>query len=157
NKHIPDNLLIALDHPVKLHPLGRLDKDSEGLLLLTDDGRLFDKVASDKAGKEKEYCVELNKKVNESFLRDMSSGIVIMGKKTRAARIYQVVNNPKAFTIILTQGVNRQIRRMCYKQGYTVLRLIRVRIMHIGLDGMRPGELILLSEKEKRLLKINLA
>lgn len=138
NETIPENLLTAFHYPKKLFPVGRLDKESEGLLLMTDDGQFFKETAWSDKEKEKEYAVSVDKPVTAEFLQRMGEGVVIMGKRTRPAKIVQT--GEFSFRIILTQGLNRQIRRMCYKLGYKVEQLIRLRIDWIELGNLQPGE-----------------
>ncbi len=137
NSKIDNNLLTVFKYPQKLFPVGRLDKDSEGLLLMTDDGRIFNQVAISERHKEKEYLVTLDRNYDNVFLGKMSNGIVIMGKLTRSCKLIAVTE--KSFRIILTQGMNRQIRRMCYKLGYQVLELIRIRIVNVELGDLKVG------------------
>ena len=137
NTKIDNNLLTVFKYPQKLFPVGRLDKDSEGLLLMTDDGRIFNQVAISERHKEKEYLVTLDRNYDNVFLEKMSNGIVIMGKLTRSCKLIAVTE--KSFRIILTQGMNRQIRRMCYKLGYQVLELIRIRIVNVELGDLKVG------------------
>jgi 23S rRNA pseudouridine2604 synthase len=151
NEKIADNLLTVFKHEKKLFPVGRLDKDSEGLLLMTDDGRVFDQIAISEREKEKEYIVTLDKPFDENFLQRMTEGIIIMGKKTRPCKLVPV--GEKTFRIILTQGLNRQIRRMCYKLGYKVEELIRTRIVNVELGDMKAGEWKELTVREKESLK----
>jgi 23S rRNA pseudouridine2604 synthase len=150
NPEIPDNLLTVFYWPKKLFPVGRLDKESEGLLLMTDDGSIFKDVAWTESNKEKEYLVAVDKIMDESFLTVMREGIVIMGKKTRPAKVIRL--SDKVFWIILTQGLNRQIRRMCYKFGYGVTELRRIRIANVELGDLKSGEWMELDEDEKRNL-----
>jgi 23S rRNA pseudouridine2604 synthase len=150
NKKIENNLLTIFNYPEKLFPVGRLDKESEGLLLMTDDGRVFNQVAISEREKEKEYLVMLDKNYDENFVEAMQNGIVIMGKKTKPCKMIPV--NEKSFRIILTQGLNRQIRRMCYKLGYAVEELIRVRIVDVQLGNLKAGEWQELSDAEKKTL-----
>lgn len=138
NKEVENNLLTVFDYPKKLFPVGRLDKESEGLLVMTDDGRIFSQVAISEKEKEKEYLVTLNCAYDEHFLAAMSDGIVIMGKMTRPCKLFSV--NENSFRIILTQGLNRQIRRMCYKLGYDVVELKRIRIVNVELGDLKVGE-----------------
>ena len=137
NPKIDNNLLTVFKYPQKLFPVGRLDKDSEGLLLMTDDGRIFNQVALSERHKEKEYLVTIDRNYDTVFLEKMSNGIVIMGKLTRSCKLIAVTE--KSFRIILTQGMNRQIRRMCYKLGYQVLELIRIRIVNVELGDLKVG------------------
>jgi 23S rRNA pseudouridine2604 synthase len=119
-------------------PVGRLDKESEGLLLLTNDGRLYDKILRKEFAIEKEYLVYLDKPITNEFLEKMANGIQILGKTTLPCWVEAV--GEKSFKIILIQGINRQIRRMCYKLGYEVTSLIRLRIGNATLDGLLPQE-----------------
>lgn len=136
---IKNNLSDALPSlPKPFFPIGRLDKESEGLLLLTNDGRFYGQIAPPDAFKEKEYIVKVDKLITDETMQQLSSGVVIMGKKTRPAEVFKI--DDFAFRIILTQGLNRQIRRMCYKLGYEVESLKRIRIMSIELRNLNPGE-----------------
>ena len=137
NTEIPDNLKDILPFEENLFPVGRLDKDSEGLLLLTNDGRLFDKTLRSEHQTEKEYLVKVDKVLDDDFVLRMSSGITILGKITLPCRVEKV--DDFTFKIILIQGINRQIRRMCYKLGYEVLELKRIRIGDILLGNLEPG------------------
>lgn len=137
NLQIEDNLKAQLTFNEEVYPVGRLDKDSEGLLLLTNDGRLYKEIALAGKFKEKEYEVKVDKVLTEDALHQLSSGLLIKGKKTRPAYVEQI--GQQCFRIILTQGINRQIRRMCYKLGYEVMELKRVRIAKIELGDLMPG------------------
>ncbi|HEU4716888.1 MAG TPA: pseudouridine synthase [Bacteroidia bacterium] len=137
---VENNLRAFFPGNEDVFPVGRLDKDSEGLLLVTNDGRLFSAIAGEDSGKEKEYVVSVDKEVNADFIRSMSQGVVIMGKKTKPAKVFAAAD-PFSFRIILTQGLNRQIRRMCYKLGFNVTRLVRTRIDVFTLGEMKPGEI----------------
>jgi 23S rRNA pseudouridine2604 synthase len=138
NESVENNLNNVL--PIKKHyfPIGRLDKDSEGLLILTNDGQLYSKIAPSGEFVEKEYIVSVDKPISENMLQRMSEGIEIMGEKTRPCEVYKIDN--LTFRIILTQGLNRQIRRMCYKLEYAVISLKRIRIKDICLGDLKPGE-----------------
>lgn len=138
NPLIADNLFDSLPFKERLFPIGRLDKESEGLLILTNDGRLYKDIALADNFKEKEYEVTLDALLTEEALKQLSEGIIIKGKKTRPA-IVQKTGEQK-FKIILTQGINRQIRRMCYKLGYEVTELKRIRIAAVELLDLKPGE-----------------
>ncbi len=126
-----------LQYPGNLYYVGRLDKDSEGLLLLTNDGDLANAISKARYGHEKEYEVVVNRPVNEGFIRKMSRGVPILDTVTKECQVWQT--GQKQFSIILTQGLNRQIRRMCEYCGYRVKRLKRVRVMNIELGDMEPG------------------
>ena len=136
NTEIPDNLKDILPFEESLFPVGRLDKESEGLLLLTNDGTLFDKTLRNEHQTEKEYLVKVDKVIDDNFILKMSSGINILGKITLPCKIEKVDNF--TFSIILIQGINRQIRRMCYKLGYEVLELKRIRIGDILMGDLKP-------------------
>jgi 23S rRNA pseudouridine2604 synthase len=140
NPNIKDNLLAALPFEEHLYPVGRLDKESEGLLLLTNDGKLYKNIAFAENFKEKEYIVSVDKVLTNEAIEQLASGIVIMGQKTRPAVVKKI--DAMTFSIILTQGVNRQIRRMCYKLDYEVTMLKRIRITTIVLGDLKPGEFI---------------
>lgn len=138
NEAISDNLAQALNFPERVYPIGRLDKDSEGLLLLTNDGSIFDKILHSEQKQEKEYVVRVDTPLTSEVILDLASGVEIMGRRTRPAEVQQL--NEFTFNIILTQGLNRQIRRMCYKLGYEVLELKRVRIVNVELGDLQVGE-----------------
>jgi 23S rRNA pseudouridine2604 synthase len=138
NTDIPHNLKDILPFDETLFPVGRLDKESEGLLLLTNDGRLFDKTLRSEHQTEKEYLVKVDKIITDDFILKMSSGINILGKTTLTCPVEKVDNF--TFKITLVQGINRQIRRMCYKLGYEVLELKRLRIGNILLGDLAPSE-----------------
>ena len=137
NTEIPDNLKGILPFEESLFPVGRLDKDSEGLLLLTNDGGLFDKTLRSEHQTEKEYLVKVDKAIDDNFILKMSSSIHILGKTTLPCKVEKVDNF--TFKITLIQGINRQIRRMCYKLGYEVLELKRIRIGDILLGNLEPS------------------
>ena len=138
NQDVQDNLKDVLPFKEELFPIGRLDKESEGLLILTNDGRTFDKTLRSEYQTEKEYLVKVDREINENFICKMSNGINILGKITLPCRVEKI--DDYTFKIILIQGINRQIRRMCYKLGYEVLRLIRVRIGEVELGNLQPNE-----------------
>lgn len=129
------NLFPELKH---LFFAGRLDKDSEGLLLMTSNGKLVHNLAHPLFQKEKEYIVSVNKSINDEFKTKMESGITILGKITQPCTV-EIIDD-FTFKIILTEGKNRQIRRMCYKLGYEVVQLIRTKIAHWSIDGLQPGD-----------------
>ena len=137
NKSIEDNISEILPFDDIFH-VGRLDKASEGLLILTDDGRIYDKVLRNENKVEKEYVVKVDKPIDTNFLEKMGSGVQILGKTTLPCSISAV--DDFIFKIILEQGLNRQIRRMCYKLGYEVTYLCRIRIGNILLGDLKPGE-----------------
>lgn len=127
-----------LDYPLRVYPVGRLDKDSEGLLLLTNQGDLVNRIMRAGNYHEKEYLVTVNKEITEDFLKGMRGGVPILDTVTRTCTVKKT--GRRSFQIILTQGLNRQIRRMCEYFGYQVQTLKRVRIMNLTLDGLDPGE-----------------
>ncbi len=131
----------------KLSPVGRLDKKSEGLMFLTNDGRIIDKMLNPKYQHQKEYSVRVDKEIKESFIRKMTKGVNIEGYKTKLAEITQT--GPKSFRIILTEGKKHQIRRMTMALGYQVQNLKRIRIMNISLSGLKEGESRPLKQEEK--------
>ena len=146
--HAEKKINDMIDYPVRVTYAGRLDKDSEGLLLLTNDGDLIHAVTRGANRHEKEYIVKVNKEITDNFLVKMRSGIYLkdLEIKTRECRIEKT--GKYTFQIILTQGVNRQIRRMCEACGYQVKGLKRIRIMNIHLDGLKPGEYREITGKE---------
>ena len=150
-KREKNNVIDSIRYPKRVYPVGRLDKDSTGLLLLTNDGDLVNKIMRAGNYHEKEYQVQVNRPVTEAFLAKMQKGVPILGTVTRPCRAWQT--GPCSFRIVLTQGLNRQIRRMCEYLGYRVTDLLRVRIMNIRLDGMKNGELRQITGKELEELK----
>jgi 23S rRNA pseudouridine2604 synthase len=154
---IPGNIVDAINHPEKIYPVGRLDKDSEGLILLTNQGPMIDKIANAAHGHEKEYIVTLNLPVRNQFLKEISEGIEIQGEKTKPCVVSLEPNAKRIFRIILTQGMNRQIRRMCNAYDYQVLRLQRVRVMNIELGKLKSGEWRDLTEGELKSLTLQLS
>ena len=127
-----NNIIDYINCPERIFPIGRLDKLSEGLILLTNDGSVVNKILRSRNNKEKEYLVEVNKNITTNFVRQMSNGIPILNTVTKNCKLIKV--STTTFKIILTQGLNRQIRRMCEFLGYKVLSLKRTRIMNIKLD-----------------------
>lgn len=146
-----DNVIRFLDFPYRIYPVGRLDKNSEGLLLLTNQGDWVNKMMRAGNYHEKEYVVTVDHPLTKAFLRGMSSGVPILDTVTRPCKVTYVRNN--TFRIILTQGLNRQIRRMCEYFGYKVVKLKRVRIMNIQLGDLKTGQWRYLTEKELTELK----
>jgi 23S rRNA pseudouridine2604 synthase len=143
------NIISFINHNRRIFPVGRLDKDSEGLILLTDDGDIVNKILRAENGHEKEYIVTVNKPIAGEFIQKMASGVPILDTVTLPCKVKQEGN--KKFRITLTQGLNRQIRRMCEYMGYEVSSLKRVRIMHIQLGDLAAGKFrkLLPSELEK--------
>jgi len=128
----PDNIIDYINYPERIFPIGRLDKPSEGLIFLTNDGDIVNKILRARNGHEKEYVVWLNQRITAKFLERMSGGVPILDTVTRECRVEQL--GSRSFKIVLTQGLNRQIRRMCEHLGYRVTKLRRVRIMNVSLD-----------------------
>lgn len=127
-----DNIIDYINHPKRIFPIGRLDKPSEGLILLTSDGDIVNKILRAKNNHEKEYVVTVNKPISKVFIQKMGNGVPILDTITQKCEVKQISHNK--FNIILTQGLNRQIRRMCEFLGYEVTKLKRIRIMNIHLD-----------------------
>lgn len=142
---------------LRLYPVGRLDKDSEGLLLLTNDGELMNAILRAAGGHEKEYIVKVNKDISEDFLHRIESGVKITngatGDKITTAPCKTTKIDVRSFKIVLIQGLNRQIRRMCGAFGYNVISLKRIRIMNILLGNLKPGELVEITKEELMELK----
>jgi len=128
----PDNVIDFIKYPERIFPIGRLDKPSEGLIFLTNDGDIVNKILRARNNHEKEYIVSVNRLITKKFIQTMSNGVEILGTITKNCLVEQL--GPKKFKIILTQGLNRQIRRMCESLGYKVQSLKRVRIMNIKLN-----------------------
>jgi 23S rRNA pseudouridine2604 synthase len=137
DRDVPGNIVDFVDHPERIFPIGRLDKDSEGLILLTNDGDIVNTVLRAEHEHEKEYVVSVDRPLTGAFLAGMAAGVPILDTVTNPCRITQVGRN--TFRIVLTQGLNRQIRRMCEHFGYTVRSLRRVRIMHVHLGELPVG------------------
>jgi 23S rRNA pseudouridine2604 synthase len=140
SEKIAGNIVDAVNHAEKVYPVGRLDKDSEGLILLTNQGELIDKIANAAHGHEKEYVVTLNLPVRNQFLKEIMEGITIQGETTKPCVASLEPGTKRVFRIILMQGLNRQIRRMCNAYDYQVIKLQRVRVMNIALGKLKPGE-----------------
>jgi 23S rRNA pseudouridine2604 synthase len=145
---IKGNIIDAIGLKEKIYPVGRLDKDSEGLILLTNITELIDKISNPKFEHEKEYVVTLNLPIRKKFLEEISAGTDIGGVDTEPCFVKQEEGTKRIFRIILKQGLNRQIRRMCNKYDYQVVKLLRVRVMHIELGKLKVGEWRELSEEE---------
>lgn len=141
-----DNIIDFIKYPGRIFPIGRLDKPSEGLIFLTNDGDIVNKILRAGNNHEKEYIVTVDRPVTPEFIRKMSNGVSILDTVTQKCFVTQEDN--KRFRIILTQGLNRQIRRMCEVLGYSVQKLKRVRIMNIKLDGIKPGQWRYLTDEE---------
>jgi 23S rRNA pseudouridine2604 synthase len=137
-RDVRDNIVDFVRHKERIFPIGRLDRDSEGLILLTNHGDIVNQILRSENDHEKEYVVTVDRPVTDIFLNGMASGVRILGTVTKPCRVQRIA--PATFRIILTQGLNRQIRRMCSFFGYKVTRLQRVRIMNITLDTLKVGQ-----------------
>lgn len=149
-RHIKGNIVDYVNHPLRIFHIGRLDKDSDGLILLTNDGDIVNEILRAEKGHEKEYIVTVNEKITDTFLAKMAAGVNILGTKTLPCKVKKL--GPNMFNITLTQGLNRQIRRMCSALGFTVKRLQRIRIMNITIEGLPIGEWRELTDSEKKEL-----
>lgn len=145
-----NNVIDYINYPKRIFPIGRLDKDSEGLLLLTNDGDLMNSVLKAANGHEKEYIVSVDKNITDEFVYKMSNGVPVLDRITAPCSVEKI--NKNTFRIILTQGLNRQIRRMCEYLGYNVISLKRIRIMNIELGNLGQGKYRNLSGEEKQKL-----
>ena len=150
DRSVPGNIVDFVGHRERVFPIGRLDKDSEGLILLTNDGDIVNRVLRAEHEHEKEYIVSVDRPLTPEFLEGMAHGVPILDTVTNACKVRQVGRN--TFRIVLTQGLNRQIRRMCEHFDYTVRRLQRVRIMHIQLGDLPLGKWRNLTTAEVRPL-----
>lgn len=146
----PNNIVDYVAHSVRIFPIGRLDKDSQGLIFLTNNGDLVNKILRAGNNHEKEYLVTVNKPITDEFIHGMSQGVPILGTRTKKCRVSK--EDATTFRIVLVQGLNRQIRRMSEYFGYEVVRLERVRIMNIDLKGLPVGDWRDLKEKELTVL-----
>lgn len=151
-RHIKGNIIDFVNYPERIFPIGRLDKESEGLILLTNDGSIVNEILTNENNNEKDYIVTVNKVITPSFIKGMSNGVKIYNPVKNE---YTVTNqckvekiNAKTFKITLTQGLNRQIRRMCTHFGYKVVKLKRIRIMNIKLGKLPVGRWRNLTEEE---------
>jgi 23S rRNA pseudouridine2604 synthase len=147
---VRDNIVEFVNHSKRIFPIGRLDKDSQGLIFLTNNGDMVNKILRAGNNHEKEYVVTVNKHLTEAVIQGMANGVPMMGVTTRKCKIVQ--EGPTVFRIVLVQGLNRQIRRMCEYFGYEVTKLERVRIMNISLKGLPLGDWRDLTETEMNTL-----
>lgn len=146
-----DNIIDYIGYPTRIYNIGRLDKNSHGLILMTNDGSIVNGISKSSNSHEKEYVVKVNKPVNNEFVRKMSSGIKILNRVTKPCKVW--ITDKNEFHIILTEGINRQIRRMCEALGYRVLDLKRIRIMNINLGRLKEGTYRNVTPEELRELK----
>lgn len=149
-RHVKGNIIDYIRHPERIFPIGRLDKPSEGLIFLTSDGDIVNKILRAGNQHEKEYEVTVDRPITPDFVNKMRNGVPILDTVTQKCYVRQ--NSRYVFTIILTQGLNRQIRRMCTYLGYSVTRLKRVRIMNVTLEGLPVGKWRNLTEEEMRVI-----
>lgn len=150
-----NNIVDYIGYNKRIYPIGRLDKDSHGLILMTNNGEIMDKILRSANGHEKEYIVEVNKDIDDEFVKNMSKGVYLeeLERTTLPCRVYK--DGKRKFRIILTQGLNRQIRRMCDNLGYRVVDLKRIRIMNIVLGDLKEGSYRNVTDKEySRLLSM---
>ncbi len=151
-KGVRDNIVDYIGYHERIFPIGRLDKDSQGLILLTNDGDIVNKILRAGNSHEKEYVVTVNRPVTDEFVQRMSSGVPVLGEVTRKCKVEKI--SEFIFRIVLVQGLNRQIRRMCEYLGYEVEKLERIRIMNISLKGIGLGDWRLLEEQEMKEIKV---
>lgn len=153
DRHNKNNIVDYIGYTQRVYPVGRLDKESDGLILLTNDGDMMDRILRSVNGHEKEYIVSVNRPINDTFIKRMSEGIYLeeLERTTKKCVVRKV--SDRTFRIILTQGLNRQIRRMCDALGYKVTKLTRIRIMNIELGELAVGQYRELTESEVTVLK----
>ncbi|GAA3641767.1 pseudouridine synthase [Asaccharospora irregularis] len=160
-RHIEGNIIDFVNHSERIFPVGRLDKDSEGLILLTNDGDIVNKILREENNKKKEYIVTVNKPITQSFIKGMANGVKIYNPVrneytiTKKCELVKIKDN--TFKITLSQGLNRQIRRMCSHFGYNVIKLKRVKIMDLTLGNLKIGEWRNLSSEEIENIKSKLS
>lgn len=152
-RHVKGNIIDAIGHKQRVFPIGRLDKPSEGLIFLTSDGDIVNKILRAENAHDKEYVVTVNRPLTEQFIQKMARGVPILNTVTKPCEV--TMQSKMVFRIILTQGLNRQIRRMCEYLGYEVTKLKRTRIMSVRLAGLKPGQWRDLTAEE--MLEINTA
>ncbi len=154
-KGVRDNIVDYIGYHERIFPIGRLDKDSQGLIFLTNDGDIVNKILRAGNRHEKEYIVTVNKPVTDDFVKKMSNGIPILGEVTKKCKVEKI--SEFVFRIILVQGLNRQIRRMCEYLGYEVQKLERIRIMNVSVKGIGIGDWRFLEDQEMKELKAAIA
>ncbi len=150
DKDRAQNIVEFINYPERIYPIGRLDKDSEGLLLMTNRGDITDKILRGSNMHEKEYIVKVNKPIDDKFVTTMENGVPILDTVTRKCKVIPV--GKQQFKITITQGLNRQIRRMCEYCGYKVVSLKRLRILNIKLGDLKTGEYRIVSNDERKKL-----
>ena len=149
----PDNIVDFINFDKRIYPIGRLDKNSQGLILLTNDGSIVNNILKGSNYHEKEYVVTVDKPITDDFIKKMSTGVRILDQVTRPCKVTKVKNH--VFNIVLTQGLNRQIRRMCGELGYNVQKLKRIRIMNIELGNLPVGQYRKVTDSELKELMRN--
>ncbi|MFD0942454.1 pseudouridine synthase [Savagea faecisuis] len=149
-RHIEGNVVDYMNYPTRIFHIGRLDKDSEGLLLMTNDGDIVNEILREEHGHEKEYIVTVDRPFDQQFIETMESGVPILGTMTKPCKVKRL--GAKTFNITLTQGMNRQIRRMTEALGYDVVKLKRTRIVNIELGDLKYGDWRELTEQELQTL-----
>lgn len=149
----PDNIVDFINFDKRIYPIGRLDKNSQGLILLTNDGSIVNNILKGSNYHEKEYVVTVDKPVTDDFIKKMSTGVRILDQVTRSCKVTKVKKH--VFNIVLTQGLNRQIRRMCGELGYNVQKLKRIRIMNIELGNLPVGQYRKVTDSELKELMRN--
>ncbi|BDR74005.1 hypothetical protein K144316041_27130 [Clostridium tetani] len=156
-RHIKGNIIDFINHTERIFPIGRLDKDSQGLILLTNDGSIVNEILREENNHEKDYIVTVNKPITPAFINGMSKGVKIYNpvknQYTITNKCKVVKINSNTFKITLSQGLNRQIRRMCSSFGYKVVKLKRIRIINITLKGLNVGKWRNLTDEEVRILR----
>lgn len=153
-KKIKSNIVSAVNYKERIFPIGRLDRPSEGLIFLTNEGDIVNKILRAGNNHEKEYIVTVDREIDQNFVKKMSSGIPILDTVTKPCKVKQL--GKKRFSIILTQGLNRQIRRMCEYLGYEVTKLKRVRIMNVALNDLPVGQWRFLTEEEMKQINASI-
>ena len=154
-RHIKGNIIDYINYPERIFPIGRLDKPSEGLIFMTNDGDIVNKILRSKNSHQKEYVVTVNKPITVDFIKKMGNGVPILDTVTDKCEVKKINNT--TFNIILQQGLNRQIRRMCDYLGYEVRTLKRIRIMNISLDGIKNGEYRSFTKQELKEIQLSIA
>ncbi len=153
-RHIKGNIIDFINYPERIFPIGRLDKDSEGLILLTNDGSIVNEILREENNHKKEYIVTVDKSIDEEFIKNMSNGVRIFNPVKKSYVITKkcdiVMINKRTFKITLSQGLNRQIRRMCSECGYEVVKLKRIKIMNIALKDLPTGKWRYLTMEEMK-------
>lgn len=149
-RHVEGNVIDFVNHPLRIFHIGRLDKDSDGLLLLTNDGDIVNEILREEHGHEKEYIVTVDRPISDEFVREMERGVPILDTVTKPCKVRKL--GSRKFNITLTQGLNRQIRRMCTALSYNVVSLRRMRVMNLTLGNLPVGQWRDLTDTERTSL-----